>query len=220
MTPPEPLHPHAIRWHYSAAEIWADGVVHVLGLVMAFGASLVLLLKLGGWDLPGLEIAAVGTYLATLLASLGISAVYNLWPVSRAKWILRRFDHSAIFLLIAGTYSPFMARLEMWWMLGFVWLAAGLGVAFKLSAPGRFPRLSVLFYLALGWTGIFAYQTLGAELPALVLWLIFGGGLAYSFGVVFHIADRMRFHNAVWHGFVLAGAGLHFGAVFALAMAA
>lgn len=204
--------PGEIRWRYSVPEIWADGVVHALGLAFAVvGAAVlcVVLLQASGGRLP-----AVGVYLATLILSLAVSAAYNLWPVSRAKWILRRLDHAAIFLLIAGTYTPFMALLGEWTVLAAIWAVAVFGIALKVLLPGRFDRLTIALYLALGWSGAALAPDLVPIASPSVLWLIAIGGLLYSFGVVFHVWDRLRFHNAIWHGFVLAAAAVHYAAVW------
>lgn len=211
-----PRLPGAVAWPYSPAEIWADGAVHAVGVGAALAATLAFLFVFG----PGLPsvaaFAAVGIYCVTLVASFGISAAYNLWPQSRTKWMLRRLDHSAIYFLIAGTYTPFMVRLDMGGVLALVWLVAALGASIKLLLPGRFDRLSILLYLAMGWGGVALYAEIGVGLTSGVALLILVGGLLYSGGVVFHVLDRLRFHNAVWHLFVLAGAAVHFGAVVSL----
>lgn len=207
-----------VRWAYSAAELWADGAVHAVGVVAVAAASAVLLLSIAG-SVPGGMLAAVAVYLATLALSLGVSAAYNIWPVTRTKWILRRFDHSAIYGLIAGTYTPFLAQLGDWRLLAAVWTVAAAGMALKLFAPGRFDRLAIALYLLLGWSSVAIFGSVVAALPRAAVWLVVIGGLLYSAGVVFHVLDR-RFHNAIWHGFVLAAAGVHFGAVAVLALSA
>jgi hemolysin III len=154
-----------------------------------------------------------------LLLMLALSAAYNMWPISPAKWVLRRFDHSAIYLLIAGTYTPFLAQTKN--VLGSaglglgVWLSAAIGMALKLALPGRFDRLAIVLYLLLGWSGVIAYDTLASALPSASLWLLAIGGILYSLGVVFHVWRGLRFHNAIWHGFVLLAASCHYAAVLA-----
>lgn len=213
----DPLPRGAVRWSYSVAELWADGAVHAVGIVAVLAASIGLSASTAG-ALPAGELAAVGVYLGTLAASIGISAAYNLWPVTPTKWMLRRFDHSAIYLLIAGTYTPFMVKLGTWWLLAAVWAAAAGGIGLKLLAPGRFDRLAIALYLLLGWSGVAVFRTAVAGLPETVVRLVVLGGVLYSAGVVFHVLDR-RFCNAIWHGFVLVAAGAHFGAVAALTQA-
>jgi hemolysin III len=165
----------------------------------------------------------VSVYAAGLLAMLGFSAAYNLWPVSRGKWLLRRLDHSAIYILIAATYTPVFAELQdrvfAMWLLAGVWSVAAVGVVLKLFFPGRFDKVSVGLYLAMGWSGIIAYDAGLSSLPQLALWFIVAGGLLYSFGVIFHAWHRLRFQNVIWHSFVLMGAACHYTAVLDLVLA-
>jgi len=165
----------------------------------------------------------VSIYVAGLVAMLTVSAIYNLWPVSRAKWVLRRFDHSAIYVLIAATYTPFITEMPLSvtsvGLLAGVWTIAVVGTVLKLGLPGRLDNLSIALYLAMGWSGVMVYNTLVETLPPSVLWLIAAGGLLYSFGVIFHVWERLRFQNAIWHGFVLLGAACHYSAVLSLVLA-
>ncbi len=208
--------PPGLGWHYDRAERVADGVVHALGVTLGAIGAVVLVAVAVIWASP-LEIASVIVYAVGLLAMLGFSAAYNIWPVSRAKWILRRFDHSAIYLMIAGTYTPFIAQLKAGLvaagLLAAVWSTAFLGAALKLMLPGRLDRLAVAVYLALGWSGVVAYRQVVAALPGSTLWLIAAGGVLYSAGVVFHAWRSLRFHNAIWHGFVVIAACCHYSAV-------
>jgi hemolysin III len=210
---PRPAYP---SWNYSFGEILADGAVHVVGVVLGLIGAVVLITWAAGSAHAG-ELAAVVVYAATLLAMLGISAAYNLWPVSRTKWILRRFDHSAIYVLIAGTYTPLMtqvkASVETVALLVGVWAAALAGAALKLALPGRLDRVSILLYLVLGWSVVAVYDSVAAALPASALALVAAGGLLYSGGVVFHVWSGLRFQNAIWHAFVLAAAACHWGAI-------
>jgi hemolysin III len=136
--------------------------------------------------------------------------------VSRAKWILRRFDHSAIYLLIAATYTPFAVQLKgvlAFGLLAWVWSVAALGIVVKLLLPGRLDRLSVVFYLLLGWSGIVLAESITTALPVSALWLLAAGGLLYTAGVIFHVWRSLRFQNAIWHAFVLGAAACHYTAV-------
>lgn len=212
-----------IRWDYDRAELIADGVVHVLGI--AFGViAATALVVLTAMYASTKEIVSVSVYVAGLLAMLGLSATYNLWPVSPVKWLLRRFDHSAIYLLIAATYTPFLVQMNDRFMASVlligVWSVAAAGIALKVFLPGRFDRLSVGLYLAMGWSGVVAYDSLVTSLPNSTLWFIAAGGLIYSLGVIFHAWERLRFQNAIWHSFVLLAAGLHYTAVFDLVLVA
>ena len=128
---------------------------------------------------------ATTVYLVTLVLSMSLSAAYNIWPISPIKRFLRRFDHSAIYLLIAGTYTPFMAKSGTWWLLAGVWAIAIVGVLLKFLKPDRFDRLSIGLYLALGWSGAAAYQEFSGALSATIVWLILAGGVVYSLGRYF-----------------------------------
>jgi hemolysin III len=212
----------AIRWNYDRAELVADGVVHGIGVFSGIIAGTVLIV-LAAVFASAYEVVTVSVYAAGLLAMLGFSAAYNLWPVSRRKWILRRFDHSAIYVLIAATYTPIFAQLQdrlfAMSLLAGVWGVAAVGITVKLAFPGRFDRLSVGLYLAMGWSGLIAYDAGLSSLPSMTLWFILAGGLLYSFGVIFHAWQRLRFQNAIWHCFVLLGAACHYTAVLDLVLA-
>lgn len=200
---------------YDKAELWADGIVHVVGVALAIGGAVAMLWYSAGQISPVIYLSAL-IYVLSLVAALTISAVYNIWPVSPVKQFLRRFDHSMIYVLIAGTYTPFIMKMGAGavWHLGFVWLIAFCGIALKLTMPGRFDRLAILLYLALGWSGVLIYDQLLQFLSMPVVVLIAAGGIIYSLGVIFHVWERLRFQNAIWHGFVVAGASLHYSAVF------
>jgi hemolysin III len=212
----------AIRWNYDRAELIADGVVHGIG-IMAGTIAATVLVVLTVIYATALDIVGVSIYVAGLLSMLVLSATYNLWPVSRTKWVLRRFDHSAIYLLIAATYTPFIMELKdsvfaIAVLIG-VWCVAIFGIVLKLGWPGRFDRLSVGLYLALGWSGLTLYGSVVAALPNLALWFVLAGGALYSLGVIFHTWRRLRFQNVIWHCFVLLGAACHYTAVLDLVLA-
>jgi hemolysin III len=205
-----------LRWDYDKHEMIADGIVHAVGVTVGIVSIIALLIiaapTVGVWEFTSILVYGVG-----LLAVLTISALYNLWPVSPVKWMLRRFDHSAIYLLIAGTYTPFITQMkagaESLVLLVGLWLTSALGIALKLLFPGRFDRLSILLYLVLSWSGVMAYETVFGTLPESTFWLLAIGGILYTVGVVFHLWESLRFQNAIWHGFVLVAAACHYGAV-------
>ena len=211
----------AIRWNYDRAELIADGIVHGIGVFGGLIAATVLIV-LAGVFASAYQIVTVSVFAAGLLAMFGFSAAYNLWPVSRRKWLLRRFDHSAIYVLIAATYTPIFAELDdrvfAISLLAGVWGVALAGVVLKLFFPGRFDRVSVGIYLALGWSGVIAYDAGLSSLPRLAIWFILAGGLLYSFGIIFHAWQRLRFQNVIWHCFVLLGAACHYTAVLDLVL--
>jgi hemolysin III len=209
----------AMHWNYDRAELIADGVVHIVGICFGLVAATALIV-LAAIYATAFEVAVVSVYVTGLLAMLVLSATYNLWPVSRAKWVLRRFDHSAIYVLIAATYTPFIMALKESYLaialLIGVWCAAIGGVVLKLALPGRYDRLAVGLYLALGWSGVMLYDAVVKAVPPLSLWLVVAGGVLYSLGVIFHAWQRLRFQNAIWHGFVLLGAACHYTAILDL----
>lgn len=215
--------PTGVVWNYDRAEIIADGVIHTIGVILGVvGAAVLLAIAFSA--ARSIEAGSVVIYVIGLLSMLGASAAYNLWPVSPRKWLLRRFDHSAIYLLIAATYTPFLLRMESGpvpaALLIVVWLTAAIGITLKLRWPGRFDRLSIVLYLVLGWMGLLAYAPVTEALRPLTLWLIAIGGALYSVGVIFHVWQRLRFHTAIWHGFVLSAAGVHYTAVLSCVLLA
>src|SRR5437879_12879423 len=176
----------AVRWNYDRAELIADGVVHGIGVCGGVVAATVLIVLTAVYATP-FEVAVVSVYVVGLLAMLVLSATYNLWPVSRAKWVLRRFDHSAIYVLIAATYTPFITQLKdsvfaIALLIG-VWCVAIVGIVLKLVLPGRFDRLSVGLYVALGWSGFMLYDAVVAALPGVARPFVVACGGVCRFGV-------------------------------------
>lgn len=208
--------PASVTWDYDRVELFADGIVHAIGVSLGVVGAIVIVVVAANSardaDMPSIVIYTIG-----LLSMLGFSAAYNTWPISRAKWVLRRFDHSAIYVMIAGTYTAFIGQMRgdfvsISLLIG-VWLTAVVGVTLKLLLPGRFDRLAVILYLILGWSGVVAYEPVVAVLPSLSIWLLVAGGALYSAGVVFHGWQSLRFQNAIWHGFVLVAACCHYSAI-------
>ena len=205
-----------MKWAYDKNELIADGIVHAVGVMLGI-VSIIALVILAAPVVGAWEFTSILVYGAGLLTVLTVSALYNLWPVSPVKWSLRRFDHSAIYLLIAGTYTPFItqmkANVESSLLLVGVWLTSVIGIALKLKFPGRFDRLSILLYLLLSWSGVMAYESVFGALPASTLWLLAIGGILYTIGVLFHLWEGLRFQNAIWHTFVLVAAACHYTAI-------
>ena len=205
-----------MKWAYDKNELIADGIVHAVGVMLGI-VSIIALVILAAPVVGAWEFTSILVYGAGLLTVLTVSALYNLWPVSPVKWSLRRFDHSAIYLLIAGTYTPFItqmkANVESSLLLVGVWLTSVIGIALKLKFPGRFDRLSILLYLLLSWSGVMAYESVFGTLPASTLWLLAIGGILYTTGVLFHLWEGLRFQNAIWHTFVLVAAACHYTAI-------
>jgi hemolysin III len=195
---------------YSQLEYRADAVVHGLGILFAINATAWLL-----WNVTGLSVAvSVTIYCVGLLAMIGLSAAYNLAPDHLpSKSVLRKLDHCAIFIMIAGTYTPFAAgRLGDYgpWILVANWSAATLGIVMKLAFPRRFELLSIGLYIAMGWLIVIALKPLIANVASIDLWLLLGGGLVYSAGIAFYLIEKIPYHKAIWHAFVLIAAVLQF----------
>jgi hemolysin III len=200
----------------TAGERTADGIVHVTGVGAGLIAVIAMLVQ-GFRYLPMPSTASLAIYGAGLLAMLGCSAAYHMVPVPGWKGILKRFDHAAIFLKIAATYTPF-AIVKMGGILGYVllilvWAVALVGAGAKLLLASSWDRTAIVVYLALGWAVLTVIQPLSQSVPVdAVLLLGLGGGL-YSVGVIFHVWGSLPYQNAIWHLFVLAGTACHFAAV-------
>lgn len=163
------------------------------------------------------HIVAVSVFGATMVLMYTASTLYHSIPLPRAKRVLRVIDHSLIYFLIAGTYTPFtLVTLHGpwgWSLFGVTWGLAAVGVVFKIFATGRYEKLSLAIYLGMGWCALAAIKPLLSTLEPGGLILMLAGGLAYSGGVAFYVWERLRYHHAIWHLFVLAGSVLHFFAI-------
>ena len=201
---------------YTVRERIADGCIHVVG-VTASVVALTALLILGVQAQATLWIVSLSIYGLALVAMFTCSAGYNLIVRPKVKAVFRRLDHAAIFLLIAGTYTPFaLMKMDAKWgftLLAVVWTMAALGIAIKLLAPRYLEGVTTALYLVQGWAVIVAWHPLVSSVPEHVAFLLMLGGVLYTVGVVFHLWERLPFQNAIWHGFVLAAASVHFAAV-------
>lgn len=202
--------------HYpDPAAMRADLIVHIVGLAFALlGGGILMGLAVGLG--PSRQAASVSIYVAGLVAMLALSTAYNF---ANPRWrpLLRRFDHAGIFVMIAGSYTPFTTqRLHGGWALGMtaaVWGLAALGVAGKLFLPGLGRRFWIGLYLALGWLVLVAIKPMIDGLSWIALLLLAIGGLVYSTGAVFYVLKRLKFRRAIWHGHVVGGSILHYVAV-------
>jgi hemolysin III len=202
---------HALRdERWSAITHGAGAVLGAIG-----GAVLITLAALWG---DGWQLASAIVFSVTLILLYTASAFYHAAPFKTAlKARLKILDHCAIYLLIAGTYTPIslvgLREHGGWWLFGAIWTLAVGGVVFKLLTRGRFKLLSTLIYVAMGWLAIVAIKPMTEQLSTWALVWIFSGGVAYTLGTLFYMSRRIRYTHTIWHGFVLAGSALHFAAV-------
>lgn len=196
----------------------ASALTHGLGATAALagGAVLITLAALFG---DGWQLAAAIVFGITLLLLYVASTLYHAIQHPVAKGRLQVFDHCAIYLLIAGTYTPFtligLRGPVGWWLFGTIWALAFFGVIFKLFYTGRFHRLSTLIYIGMGWLIIFAAKPTMQALDAWTFGWLMGGGVAYTLGTYFYHHPRLPYAHAIWHMFVIAGSVCHYIAVMA-----
>jgi len=201
---------------YTLGERVADGSLHVIGVTASLVAATGLI-AFAFQHLPTPSFVTLTIYGLALVAVFGCSAAYHLVSRPGPKAILRRCDHAVIYLKIAATYTPF-ALVKMdgesgLVLLAVVWTISLIGAAAKLLWPGHFVRTFYVLGLALGWSGILVLNSLAAAVsPSVLLLLVAGGGL-YTIGIVFLLSESLRYHNAIWHAFVLAASACHFAAV-------
>lgn len=202
---------------YSRAETAVDHAIHAVGIVATLAAVIWLVARVVPSGNEKQVVTAL-IYSFGLIGMIGASAAYHLARPGRIKGALRRLDHAMIFVMIAGSYTPF-ALNALGPGLGIplciaIWVLAALGVTLKLAWPRRFERLALALYLGMGWLLLVVIRSLVANLPGTVLWLLLAGGVVYSVGAAVHaVAGRLRFHNAAWHAMVLIAAGLHLAAI-------
>jgi hemolysin III len=210
------MRPAACFPHYTAAELALDRVLHAFAILLAVGGVVWLFeaaLPAGGLR----QLIALTLYGVGLIGMFVASAAYNACYSSLARERLRRADHAMIFVMIAGTCTPFAlsafpANAGLL-LCALAWITATIGVIVKLAFPRRFERLLLALYLIMGWTMFGMGCAYADNLPNIALLLLFGGGIAYSCGAFIHARGRVHFHNVVWHGSVLLGAGLHWAAI-------
>jgi len=201
---------------YSAQEERAHTLIHGIGLLLSIGGLITLMTTATRYHDP-LHTISIVIYGATLILLYASSTLYHGIPHDRAKPVLRRLDHAAIFTLIAGTYTPFtlvnLRGIWGWSLFGLVWSIAIAGMALELFARKRHKRLSIGLYLGLGWLVLIAIKPMLQSVEVNGLLLLLAGGLFYSFGVIFYVWRSLAYHHAIWHLFVLAGSAAHFVSV-------
>lgn len=200
----------------SRREELANALTHGAGLTASL-VGLPLLVWVASSQGDTRQIVACSIFAASLVLLYAASTIYHALPASRAKHVLRVIDHVAIYILIAGSYTPFALGVLRggwgWSLFGIVWGLAALGVLHKTLLGFRLPRLSTYSYLGMGWVAIVAIGPLARALPATALALLLAGGLCYTAGVVLYVRDHLPYRHALWHLFVVAGSGCHYAAV-------
>ena len=202
--------------HYSATEEMVHAASHGIGAILSV-AALIWMLQVSIAVSDPWRIVASSVYGASLIAMFATSTLYHGLHTSKRKHLFKLLDHCAIYLLIAGTATPFLLVAMQtdirWWLLAAMWSLAALGILSKLWVGHRHPRLSLASYLLMGWLMVFVVpQLLDAIGSSGLAWVVVGG-LCYTVGAAFYMAKRIYLHHAIWHFFVLAGAACHFLAV-------
>lgn len=201
---------------YTPREELANSLTHGLGVGLSLGGLALLVTRAARFG-DAWQVVSASVFGATLVLLYTASTLYHSFRSPEAKRILRKLDHSSIYLLIAGTYTPFMlVNLRGAWgwsLLCVIWGLALAGVILKLWLTGRFRLVSTVCYVAMGWLIVIAVKPMLAAVPSAGLWLLLAGGLCYTGGTLFYLWKSLRYHHAVWHLFVLAGSVCHFFAV-------
>lgn len=201
---------------YSTGEEIAHSVTHGIGAVASL-AAIPLLVVTAALHGDALRLVGGIAFGVTALLTFGTSTLYHAARGPRTKTVLRTLDHSAIYLLIAGTYTPFtigvMRGSVGWTLFGTVWTLAVVGILAQVTGRLRIPLLSAALYVAIGWIGMLGIKQLSAGLTSAQLAWLVAGGIIYTLGVPFYVWKRRRYAHAIWHLFVLAGVGCHFMAV-------
>lgn len=203
---------------YSVKEEIANSITHGAGMVFGIIGLVMLLVKAVAHSADGLTITSMAIYGSSIIVLFLASTLYHAIPFQSAKRWLKTFDHSAIYLLIAGSYTPFLlVSLRTPLAIGLmvvIWSIALLGIVMKVAFVYRFKRFSLISYMAMGWLSLIVVYQLAMNLEVGGLALLAAGGLIYSLGVIFYVAKRIPFNHAIWHCFVLAGAVCHFLAIY------
>ncbi|PQL06650.1 PAQR family membrane homeostasis protein TrhA [Pantoea ananatis] len=203
---------------YPLAEEIANSISHGLGCLFGIVGLMLLLNKASVMDAGLTAIISSSLYGGSMILLFLASTLYHAVSHPRAKRVLKKVDHCAIYLLIAGTYTPFlMVGLQSplaYGLMAVIWGLALLGIIFKLTIAERFKVLSLVTYLCMGWLSLIVVYQLAMKLSAGGIWLLASGGIIYSLGVIFYVARRVPFNHAIWHAFVLGGCVCHFCAIY------
>jgi len=205
-------HPNGVNDFSLAEEVW-HAVTHGVGFFLSI-AALVLLVTFATLEGSLLHILSATLYGISLVIMYGSSTLYHAITQQKIKGLFQKFDHAAIYLLIAGTYTPVMlitvGGSAAWTIFGIEWGIALIGMALKFIYPGRFEMLSLIAYVVMGWMIAFVFDIFKANIDPIGFWLMVAGGIAYTSGIVFYVKDNINYFHAVWHLFVLAGSILQF----------
>lgn len=203
---------------YSAKEEFANTLTHALGMLLSIVGLVLLLIKASQHNADAMTIASMSIYGGSMILLFLASTLYHAIANPRAKRALKTFDHCAIYLLIAGSYTPFLlVTLRTPLAIGLmvvIWGIALFGIIMKLAFVYRFKKLSLVTYLTMGWLSLIVIYQLAMNLSIEGLTLLAAGGVIYSLGVIFYVAKRIPYNHAIWHGFVLAGCACHFFAIY------
>ncbi|WP_426817525.1 PAQR family membrane homeostasis protein TrhA [Winslowiella sp. 2C04] len=203
---------------YSLAEEIANSISHGVGCLLGIIGLVLLLDQAIDARASALAITSYSVYGGSMILLFLASTLYHAIPHPRAKYWLKKLDHCAIYLLIAGTYTPFLlvglkSPLAHWLMV-VIWSLALIGVVFKLIFAHRFKAMSLITYMLMGWLSLIVIYQLAMTLSAGGVWLLAAGGIIYSLGVIFYASNRIPYNHAIWHGFVLGGSLCHFMAIY------
>lgn len=201
---------------YTIGEEIANGITHGIGVILAI-AALATMIGFAAQRGDTQHIVACSIFGGALIFTYTASTIYHSTPLPTVKFVFRTLDHSAIFVLIAGTYTPFMLiglpAAMGWQVLATIWLLAILGIVLRLVWKGRRHKIIVSLYISMGWIIVLTFKPMSEHVPMEGVVLLAEGGIAYMVGVAFYLWRRLRYHHAIWHVFVLLGSSLHFFAV-------
>jgi len=201
----------------SLAEEVVNSITHGLGALLSMVGLIFMLIHTAGKNDP-LMIVSIIIYSATLIFMYLSSTLYHSFQNEKVKRIFHIFDHAAIFLLIAGTYTPmaliFLRQHWGWTVFIIIWSMALLGASFKIFFMGKLKKMSLVFYLSMGWFAVFSIKAIFETLPKELIFWIFGGGFLYTVGLIFYGWKKLPFHHSIWHLFVLGGSTAHFIGIF------
>ncbi|MCG9633418.1 hemolysin III family protein [Vibrio sp. Isolate30] len=203
---------------YSEIEERANAITHGLGVVLGIVGLILLLIKADQLNADLLTVASMATYGSSIILLFLASTLYHSITTEKTKRLLKTLDHCAIYLLIAGSYTPFLLvslRTPLaFGLMGVIWAIALVGIVMKIAFVYRFKRLSLVTYLAMGWLSLIVIYQLAKSVDLGGLILLAAGGVIYSLGVIFYVAKRIPYNHAIWHLFVLAGCACHFFAIY------